>query len=324
MIILAGDVGGTKTLLQLFAIDGDGQRVLAEQRYGSPDYPGLAPIVRDFLAGRGVAVDSACFGVPGPVQDGRFQATNLPWELAEGQLQADLGIARVRLINDFVAAGYGLSGLTADDLVVLNPGTALAEAPVAVLGAGTGLGEAVLYWAGEHYAVLPSEGGHVDFAPRNVVEIGLLRYLLDKFGRVSYERVLSGPGLVNIYAYLRDTGVAPESDALRTAMAAGDAGAAIGNAATSDPLCARAVELFVEIYGAEAGNLALKILARGGVYLAGGVATHLVPHFRTGRFRQAFVEKGRMGALLEGIPVYLVTNSKVGLLGAAAVAARNR
>lgn len=325
MPVLSGDIGGTKTLLQLSAVEPGRCQVLAEQRYSSQAYDGLAPMVRDFLrdygAGHGVP-SAACFGVAGPVLDtpGGQQAklTNLPWQLDSEQLASGIGIAKLRLINDFRAIGYGLELLAAEDLAVLQQGKSEARAVRALVGAGTGLGVGMVVWQGDRYEPLPSEGGHVDFAPTDDQQAALRVHLAQQFGTVSYERLLSGPGLVNIYRYLRlGHGAAADVSAEGS-----DAAARISAAAENDPVARAAVELFVSVYGAFAGNLALTTLARGGVYIAGGIAPKMIQHLRGERFLAAFRNKGRMRVLLEAMPVQVVMNPKVGLLGTALAASR--
>lgn len=318
MRVLAGDIGGTKTLLALLERGPDGLRVLVRERYESARHPGLAPIVRDFLARPDLpAIDRAGFGVAGPVVDGRCRVTNLPWEIDAAALQAELGLRHVALVNDFAAVAYGVTELGAGDLEVLQAGARDPHGPVALIGAGTGLGEAVLVPTPTGPRVLPSEGGHADLAPRDDTEIALLRFLLRRHHRVSYERIVSGPGLVTAYEFVIAEGLAPELADTRARMAVEDRGAVIGARALAgdDPACVRAVDLFVGLYGAEAGNLALKILPTGGLYVAGGIAGKLLPKLRAG-FLPAFLDKGRMSPLLATLPVAVVTNPEVGLLGA--------
>jgi glucokinase len=263
--------------------------------------------------------------VPGPVVDGRVTTTNLPWHVDERRLATALGMPPVKLINDLEAAGHGVLGLPADELAPLQRGTAR-DGARALIAAGTGLGEALLVrdaGAGERWTVIPSEGGHTDFGPRTDLEIDLLRFLGREFGHVSYERVLSGPGLFNVYRFLRASGFAPESPAVRAELETGDASAVVSERglAGDDPLCAKALDVFVAVYGAEAANLALKALAVGGVIVAGGIAPKIFPCLAAGGFVAAFRDKGRLGSLLEGIPVHVAMNPRAPLLGAARVAA---
>ncbi len=320
MRVLSGDIGGTKTWLSVYEAEGDGPvRQTRIERCPSADFPGLAPMVRALLGSGDLGIDRAAFGVAGPVVDDVCRATNLPWIIDGRALEKDLGIPRVRLLNDFHAIALGLSELAPDELVVLQEGTVDPDAPVALVGAGTGLGEAIVVPTPSGPRVLDSEGGHADFAPRNEDEIALLRFLLEQHHRVSYERVLSGPGLGALYRFVVKAGLAPGSEAVHQRFAAGeDGGAVVGNAAASgeDAAATRAVSMFVSVYGAEAGNLALKVLPHGGLYIAGGIAPRLLDAMRAGPFLQAFLDKGRMRPLLESIRVSVVTNTRVGLLGA--------
>ncbi|MBI5837920.1 MAG: glucokinase [Candidatus Eisenbacteria bacterium] len=322
MILVAGDVGGTKTLLRAVSAAQGRHEELLERRYESGAYAGFADLLGDFLGRLDGRASHAAFGVAGPVIDGECHATNLPWTLGERQLASALGLQRVRLVNDFVAAARGVLLLVPGDTVALQQGQADAGGTVGVLGAGTGLGEAIVASHEGRRFVVPTEGGHGDFAPRTDEEIELLRFLRARHGRVSYERLLSGPGIHNIYEFVRARGRHPESVAVAAAMAAGDPAAAISgfDGPSGDPLCREALDLFVTIYGAEAGNVALRMLATGGVYVAGGIAPRMAARFQDGRFLEAFLGKGRYRTLLERVPVHLVTNTRVGLLGAMALA----
>lgn len=326
--VLAGDLGGTKTLLVIADCSGGQVTVCKRQRYVSADYDDLAPMVRSFLQDIDMELPGrACFGVAGPVvnQAGhqRSRLTNLPWELDSGALGDALGIAHVRLINDFQAVGYGIDALTDEDLHTLQRGTPEPHGIRAALGAGTGLGQTLAVWQNDHYEAFPTEGGHGDFAPADDLQIELLRSLRDELGHVSYERLLSGAGLVRIYRFLlqRDHATAPPklADALRN----GDPAPLISDLALAgtDPTATAALDLFVSIYGAQAGNLGLATLARGGVYLAGGIAPQILPRLRTGPFMSAFRAKGRMTELADTLPVHVILNRDVGLLGAAVAAA---
>lgn len=322
MRVIAGDIGGTKTLVALAEVDGDRVRVLDEARYDSQSHGSLDEIVARFAAGRDVAGLPAGFGVAGPVVDERCVTTNLPWVIDARTLGRPQGLARVALCNDFEAAARGVVAVAPEHRVALQPGVAVPGAPEVVIGAGTGLGEATrLARDGREY-VLPGEGGHADFAPRDEREVGLLRFLQARHGRVSVERVVSGPGLVAIHEYLAAEGRAVPA-AVRDAMAREDPAAVIGQLAVSggDSTCVEALELLLGAYGAEAGNLALKLLARGGVYLAGGIAAKVLPVLQKGRFLEAFLDKGRMRPLLAPIPVTVITDPGLGLLGAARLAA---
>lgn len=323
--VLAGDIGGTKTLLMIAEVAPGRIEVKREQRYVSRDFGDFLDIVRDFLQQTGpLQPDGACFGVAGPVTEGRAQITNLPWTIEAAALACELGIPpRVRLINDFQAVAYGIEALEQGDLATLLAGRPHPHGVRAVIGAGTGLGEGYMVWQGDHYEALGSEGSHADFAPADETQMELLRFLRRRYGHVSYERVVSGPGLVNIYEFLRERG-GVESARLRQAMEQGDAAAAISEFALArqDELASAALEMFVAVYGAEAGNLALKVLASGGVYVAGGIAPKILRKLQEGAFIRAFLDKGRFSALLAQIPVYVVRNPKVGLMGAALAAAR--
>lgn len=320
-MILAGDVGGTKTLLALYEDAGGPPSPVLAETYRSGEFPSLEDLLRHFLdrAPR-VTLRAACFAVAGPVLDGRSKPTNLPWELDERRLAAALN-TRVKLLNDLEGAAHGLFSVAPDQLEVLQPGVKR-QGNMALIAAGTGLGEAIVVRAGERCHVVASEGGHADFAPRTDREIELLRYLRHAYGRVSYERVLSGPGLHNIYRFLRDSGLAPEPDWLRERLATGDPSAVISDVALAagHPLCTAALELFVSVYGAEAGNLALRALALGGVFVAGGIAPKMLAALRGGSFVNAFADKGRLADLLRSIRVSVVMDPRLTLMGAAAVA----
>ena len=341
MQLLAGDIGGTKTILRLVQTDGSSvasdRTVLHEQRFVSGDYADLVPMVKDFLAVAPVVAQpqTACFAIAGPVVNKRSQLTNLAWSLNSDRIADELGLKTVELINDFAAVGYGVLGLTSDDIYTLQPGIPNGRAPIAIIGAGTGLGQGFLINCEGQYRVFPSEGGHVDFAPRSELEFQLLYYLLEKhaISRVSVERVVSGQGIVSIYQFLRDRSFATESEELAAIIrsweqSAGnrsqltDPAAAISKAATSDRTACRTMEMFIDAYGAAAGNLALKLLPYGGLYVAGGVTAKNMPLIRDGSFLSAFGHKGRMSPLLKDVPVHLVINQNVGLIGAALRAAQ--
>lgn len=331
MYVLAGDLGGTKTLLQIAEVRDARYRVLREERYASADYEGLVPMITDFFdthnPKRAYQIAGACLGVAGPVaEQGSTQVamlTNLPWKLDSGDIAQALAVNHVRLINDFQAIGYGIAALGADDIVTLQAGQRPVHAPCITLGAGTGLGQGILIWRDDHYVALPTEGGHVGFAPTDAVQMDLLRYLHARFGRVSCERLLSGVGFVSIYQFLRERGDFPESEKLAV-MTDNDPAPAITHAALvdKDPLAMQAVDLFLNIYGAHAGDVALTVLASGGVYIAGGIAAKMISAIRAGGFIQAFNDKGRMSPLTQAMPVHVVMNPHVGVMGAALVAAR--
>ncbi|MGH7806330.1 MAG: glucokinase [Candidatus Binatia bacterium] len=325
-MILAGDIGGTKTVLALFAPDGDELREVRTETFPSRSHATFDAIVAAFLTAGTEMVDTACFGVAGPVAGGRVRTTNLPWILDEKLLEAALRARRVKLLNDLEAAAFGMIFLPPERLRVLNEGDpARRPGNVAVVAAGTGLGEAILFWDGERHHPIPSEGGHATFSPRTDQEIALLHHLRDKFGgHVSFERVLSGPGLVNVYSFLRDTGFAEEPAWLAGRMAAEDPGAVISQVglAGEHPLCVEALRLFCTLYGVEAGNLALECLAAE-VFIGGGIAPKILPALESGAFLEAFSAKGRMATLLRTARVSVVLEPRVPLLGAARYALRH-
>jgi len=319
MLILAGDIGGTRPRLALFRATSAGPEAVAHSDFASRRHGSLATIVREFLAGTGQRPDRACFGIAGPIRAGRVLTPNLPWLVDGAELAELLDLPRVGLLNDLQANAYGIPLLRQEDFTTLNPGQPEPTGTIAVIAAGTGLGETTAIWDGTAHRPLPSEGGHADFAPRNELEAELLLHLRAEFGRVSYERVLSGPGLVNLYRFLRDRRHLPETPAVVTAMAHDDPAAVISRAAISDscPLCTQTLELFVSLYGAEAGNLALRALATGGLYLGGGIAPKIVALLTRPLFMLAFTAKGRLSPLLEAIPVRVIRNERTALLGAA-------
>jgi glucokinase len=318
MLVLAGDIGGTTTRLAFFRADGDRLATVATEHYASREHGSLAAIVQAFVAESGLAPERACFGIAGPVCAGRVLTPNLPWLVDAGELADLLGLAQVVLVNDLAANAYGIPLLGEADFAVLNPGRPDPSAPIAVIAAGTGLGESLAVWDGSAHRPLPTEGGPADFAPRNELETELLLYLRTEFGRVSYERVLSGPGLHNMYRFLRDRRHRPENPAVAAAMGQGDAAAVISRAALAEscPLCSQALDLFVSLYGAEAGNLALRCLATGGVYVGGGIAPKILDRLKSPAFLLAFTAKGRLSPLLETIPLRVILNDRTALLGA--------
>lgn len=349
-ILLAGDIGGTKTILRLAkATFVENQPLpqftpLYEETYPSQSFPDLVPMVQKFLMAvelifhEPIRPEVACFGIAGPVVCNTSELTNLSWSLSSDRLEHDLGIPKVKLINDFVAIGFGVLGLTDRDVETLQAVPADPAAPIAVIGAGTGLGQGFLTpIGGGRYQVFASEGSHADFAPRSELDFQLLRYLkeLHNIDRVSVERVVSGLGIVGIYEFLRDRDPDHESPALaeiykiwkhdmgqsekRVDLAAEVSKAAI---AGHDFLCEQAMRLFVEAYGAEAGNLALKILPFGGLYVAGGISAKILPLIQNGTFMRTFTAKGRLRGVMEQIPVHVVLNPKVGLMGASICAAQ--
>ncbi|MGB0678675.1 MAG: glucokinase [Polyangiales bacterium] len=326
MQLLAGDIGGTKTLLALYRRTPDGQVVeVRRARFVSRDFHGLAQVVRLFLAEDGAQVQAAAFGVAGPVHEGQCTATNLPWRLDSAGLARELGIPALQLLNDFHAVGLAIPVLGREDLCVLQDRPRAQTGPLAILGAGTGLGQALLLPSGQGaLRALPSEGGHTDFAPRNDTEITLLRFLLRRHHRVSYERVVSGPGIVTLYEFVTEQGLAPRSPSLAARFHEQDPAAVISQAALQgeDVAAEKAIDLFISLYGAEAGNLALKVLPTGGLFIAGGIAPRLLPKMQAPAFLQAFTDKGRMSPLLEAMYVAVIQNTDVGLLGAREAALR--
>ena len=307
MRLIAGDIGGTKTLLR--CVEADGSTSL-ESRYESAAYATFDDLLREFTSRLEGRVDAACFAVAGPVLRGRAELTNLGWVMEEAQLAEAFGIGRVSIVNDFYAVALGVPLLGEKDLLSLNVGKREQRAPIGILGAGTGLGEAIVTWSNDVHSVIATEGGHGDFAPQNEEQARLFLHLHDRYGHVSWERLVSGQGLVNIFTFLGGA----ETDPAEIAQLA----------ASGDERARQTFAVFVDLYGAEAGNLALRVLARGGIYLAGGIAAKNIPWFTDGRFKEAFVRKGRFRELMESIPVDLIMNEEVGLMGAAEQARRNR
>lgn len=342
-VLLTGDIGGTKTILRGVRTSDSSMQTLHEKRYSSHDFADLVPMVQQFLAeasavvGENIVPQKACFAIAGPVVNNTVKLTNLTWSLDAKRLEEQLDIPRISLINDFAAVGYGILGLGEKDLYTLQPGKPDSTAPIAVIGAGTGLGQGFLVQQGDTYQVFGSEGGHADFAPRAELDFQLLKYLLDKHDiqRVSVERVVSGLGIVAIYEFLRDRQITPESPEIASVVKAWeqqagrsektvDPAAAISTAAIEkrDRLSEQTMQIFVEAYGAEAGNLALKLLPYGGLYVAGGIAAKNLPLMQEGSFLRSFTSKGRMRSVLENVPVHIVLNEQVGLIGAAIAANR--
>lgn len=310
-MILAGDIGGTHTRLALFE---RGQLVGVEEKFPSPQFGSLEEIVLRFLKGK--RVEKACFGVAGPVQEGRSKITNLPWVIDATRLAQAMGMAQVHLLNDLEANAYGIKVLKPSHFYVLQEGRKQ-KGNQALIAAGTGLGEAGLFWDGKEHCPFACEGGHTDLAPRNELEVELLFYLKEKFDHVSYERVVSGPGIHSLFAFLverKGRTVAPE---VKRAMETQDPSRAITERVGKDPVCTEAVDWFISLYGAEAGNLALKFLSLGGLFIGGGIAPHLVERIKRGGFVSAFLQKGRFKALLESIPISIILNDHAALLGAA-------
>jgi glucokinase len=336
-LVLAGDIGGTKTLLQLIEKQTDNSLLtLFGQNYPSHSFGHLNAMVHQFLEaateqlGFRPQPKAACFGIAGPVVNQTSELTNLGWFLDRDRLSIDLQIPQVTLINDFAAVGYGVLGLQPVDLLTLQSGIRQERSPIGIIGAGTGLGECFLTWSSDRYEVYASEGGHVDFAPRSALEVELLDYLLSRHERVSVERVVSGLGIVAIYQFLRDRHPDPNLSEVGSQVSQAvqsweqgntkvDAAAAIANAAMnkSDRLSEQTMQIFVQAYGAEAGNLALKLLPYGGLYIAGGIATKILPLLEQYGFLKALKHKGRVSPLLDQIPIHIVRNPNVGMIGAA-------
>ena len=316
--ILAGDIGGTNARLALFDAQNGNFKLISSTIFPSRQYSGLDQIVQEFVSKAPARPMQACFGIAGPVTNGRVEASNLPWIIESRRLADELKIHEALLINDLEATGWGVGALAPEHLVSLNHVSSIGGNQ-AVIAAGTGLGEAGLYWDGERQHVFASEGGHCDFAPLDDIQVELFQYLRGRYGHVSYERVLSGPGLVNVFEFLRDTKKGKPPDWLVAEMVESDAARAISQAGLSGrcPMCEQALDIFVAVFGAEAGNLALKIKAVGGVFLAGGIAPKILPKLATSTFLQAFLDKGRLRRLMEIIPIKVITDDKLALLGAA-------
>jgi len=330
-MILAGDVGGTKVHLALYHFSDGHLKMDRDQKFPAKDFPSLDAVVKEFL-GTGAAAEklehdvaAACFGCPGPVREGRLKLTNLPWTLDTRELSRELNIEHLFLINDLEANGYGIAELEADQVFTLHEGDRSAVGHRALISAGTGLGQAQLIWnpTSRRYLPLASEGGHADFAARTPIEIELLQYLIETMkGRISWERVVSGLGLQNVYGFLRDAKKMPEPEWLKERLRKEDRNAVIGTAGEdgSSELCAKTLEIFAGAFGAQAGNIALNLLAAGGVYLGGGIAPKTLKTLQNGGFRDAFLDKGRLSPLLHTIPVRVILEERCALMGAAAYA----
>jgi glucokinase len=322
-MLLAGDIGGTKTVLGLFSTELGPRRPVVEKSYPSARYDSLEHIALAFLAEFGLPVESAVFGVAGPVIQGRAEITNLPWVMEEEHLADTLGVRRARLINDLDAIANAVPHLAAEDVRCLIPGEAVEGGAIAVIAPGTGLGEAFLTWDGARYRAHASEGGHASFAPADDLQVGLLSYLMGKLGHVSFERVCSGLGIPNIYEYLKAAGYGAEPDWITEQLAlAADPTPVIVNGGLDShrhcDLCELTLDVFVSILGSEAGNLALKVLSTGGVYVGGGIPPRILPRLIEGdRFATAFREKGRFTDVLAQMPVFLIAHPRAALVGAA-------
>ena len=333
MFLLAGDIGGTKTILRLVEVTEvtlteKTFKTIKEAQYISASFPDLVPMVREFLAqDKYLKPELACFAIAGPVVNNTCNLTNLSWVLDTQRLEIELDIPKISLLNDFAANSFGILGLKDFDVHTLQAGEARDDSPIAVIGAGTGLGQAFLVPHGKKYQIFASEGGHTDFAPRNDLETELLKYLQAKLNvkHVSVERVVSGQGIASIYQFLRDSKFAPETPEIaerirlweKESKKTIDPAAIISQAAfkQSDRLCEKTMDIFIEAYGAETGNLALKLLSYGGIYIAGGIAGKILPLMQDGRFLNTFKDKGRVSTLIEAIPVHIVLNPQVGLVG---------
>lgn len=326
--LLAGDIGGTSTRLLLAERQKGTLRLLAEHWFESQRHPNLIDVIAELWRRETqIPISAACFAIAGPIQnsadDESVRVTNLPWNIVRSELAQALNIPQLRLINDFEAVAYGIGQLTEQEMLVLQTGQPAPSGPRAVLGAGTGLGQALLLRHGEHDVVVPTEGGHVDFGPTDVLQLELSQWLMTKLGRASYEDFLSGAGLARLYGFLHSRGDIPESASVAAAFKEGDPAAAIHAAALKrDPLAQAALDLFVKIYGAQAGNLALALGATGGVYVAGGIAPRIADSLCAGPFLDAFRSKGRMAGLMQRIPLRIIVAPNTGLRGALAYAAR--
>jgi glucokinase len=324
MKILAGDIGGTNARLAVYDVELTRYETLAAETFPSREYGSLEEIVAAFMLGHGIECQRACFGVPGPVKDGRAQTTNLPWLVETSKLAAAARVEALALINDLKAQAYGIAVLGPQDFEVLNPGSETASGNAALIAAGTGLGQAGLYWDGQAYHPFATEGGHTSFGPTGARQVALLEFLNQRFERVSWERVVSGPGFVNIFEFLLEYRDAAKPAWLDDEVGeSGDPAPVITKAAQDGrcEICVETLGLFVELYGAEAGNLALKMLATGGVFVGGGIAPKIIDALREPPFIDAFLDKGRMRPLLEATPVRVITNKNTALLGAARYAA---
>ena len=322
-MILAGDIGGTNARLAYFQPQNGRFQLVSERVFPSREHGGLGEIVTQFLDESGTRPEAACFGIAGPVRNGRVETSNLPWVIEQSTLANQIHLAATLLINDLEASAWGIGALGTEDLVTLNPGAGSVAGNQAVIAPGTGLGEAGLFWDGSRHHVFACEGGHTDFAPQGELQVELLHFLVERFGHVSYERILSGPGLVNVYEFLCANGCGKQSAELAAAVQHGDPAAAISRAALSgnDALAEKALDLWITVYGAETSNLGLKIMSTGGLFLAGGISPKILPKLKGSTFMEAFLDKGRMRPLVAAMPVHVVTNEKAGLLGAARCAA---
>jgi glucokinase len=321
--VLAGDIGGTNTRLAVVNVSDPQPRIELKTNYPSQEYSSLDLVLAAFSETHQHPLQAACLGVAGPVHGQTASITNLPWQLETGEIAAQLNLEKVSLLNDLEATAWGLRTLQDSDLYTLQTGASPSSGNAAIIAAGTGLGQTGLYFDGLQHQPFACEGGHTDFSPQTELDMALLRHLLKKYDHVSWERVVSGDGLVNIHTFLCELRQSAAPDWLQQWMREGDAAAAISSAAQQgrDPVCAEALDLFVHLYGVEAGNLALKLMATGGLYIAGGIAPKILEQLKDGRFIQAFHAKGRMRTILERIPVSVVLNDDTALQGAAVFAA---
>jgi glucokinase len=319
-MILAGEIGATRTRLAAFETEGNRLKCVVERTYLSQQHDGLSGILADFIKTEGIPVHSACFGVAGPVRAGRSKISNLPWVIDGRELAKQLRLNSVGLLNDLEAYAYGIDGLESKDFITLSEGREEAEGNRAVISAKTGLGMAGLYWDGFRHHPFACEGGHADFAPRNDLQMELLAYLQKRYGRISCERILSGPGIKNIYDFLRDAHKADEPEWLRTELSvAPDPPALISQRALEgkSAICDQTLSIFVSVFGAQAGNCALNFMSTGGIFIGGSIAAKIMPKMKDSMFLESFLDKGRMGTILKDMPVKIVANDDTGMVGAA-------
>ncbi|MGC2544075.1 MAG: glucokinase [Candidatus Sulfotelmatobacter sp.] len=319
-MILAGEIGATRTRLAAFETEGSRLQLVVEKNYPSQHHDGLSGILADFVKTEGIPVHSACLGVAGPVRAGRSKISNLPWVIDAREVAKQLRLASVGLLNDLEAYAYGIDGLDSKDFISLSEGSEEAEGNRAVISAKTGLGMAGLYWDGFRHHPFACEGGHADFAPRNDLQMELMSYLQKRYGRISCERVLSGPGIRNIYDFLRDAHKAEEPEWLRTELsAAPDPPALISRIALEGKaaICDQTLSIFVSVFGAQTGNCALNFMSTGGLFIGGSIAAKIVPKMKDPVFMEAFLDKGRMETILKDRPVKIVANDDCGMIGAA-------
>ncbi len=319
MRFLTGDIGGTKSRLALAESVRGNLRLSNEKTYLSADFSGLEEILLRYLQTLGQPVDGAALGLPGPVTGGRCEVTNLPWSVDASSLKENVHLPQVELVNDLEATAWGIGALTDSDILTLQPGNIDSRGNCSIIAAGTGLGQAGMFWDGSRHTPFPSEGGHADFSPGNDLEVELFNWLRGKYGKVCWEQVVSGPGLVDIFRFLSEFWKTPVPAVLEEAMSRGDPAAAISTAATSgaSKTCKESMLLFARLYGAEAGNQALKLMAIGGVYIGGGIAPKIIQWLQHPSFLEAFNDKGKMRRLMEGMPVRVILNDRAALLGPA-------